>query len=184
MNDKAEKIYAEAFFELCTDESDKKAEDVLEELTALDGIFTENVGFTKLMGTPTVPMSEKIALMKEIAESGNISEICTNLLCVLVERNRFGCFNGIVKNFRRLYNDYFKIAEITVTANAPLSEEMREKISAKMAEVTGNTKISITEKVDPSVIGGIIIDYGSTRYDGSVRARLNALKNELGSVIA
>ena len=93
-----------------------------------------------------------------------------------------GCFSGIVKNFRALYNEHFRIAEITVTASAPLSESVREKIAAKMSEVTGKT-VSIKEKV-PSIIGGVVIDYGSTRYDGSVRTRLNELKKELGGVIA
>ena len=84
---------------------------------------------------------------------------------------------------RQLYNEHFRIAEITVTASAPLSESVREKIAAKMSEVTGKT-VSIKEKVDPSIIGGVVIDYGSTRYDGSVRTRLNELKKELGGVIA
>ena len=89
-----------------------------------------------------------------------------------------------MKNFRALYNEHFRIAEITVTASAPLSESVREKIAAKMSEVTGKT-VSIKEKVyDPSIIGGVVIDYGSTRYDGSVRTRLNELKKELGGVIA
>ena len=52
-----------------------------------------------------------------------------------------------------------------------------------MSEVTGKT-VSIKEKVDPSIIGGVVIDYGSTRYDGSIRTRLNELKKELGGVIA
>ena len=59
---------------------------------------------------------------------------------------------------------------------------LKERIISKMSEVTGK-KISVREKVDPSVIGGIVIDYGSTRYDGSVKARLNALRQELSSVI-
>ena len=43
--------------------------------------------------------------------------------------------------------------------------------------------VSINEKVDEKLIGGIVIDYGSKRYDGSVKSRLDALKGELGSVI-
>ncbi|MGN1109530.1 MAG: ATP synthase F1 subunit delta, partial [Oscillospiraceae bacterium] len=119
----------------------------------------------------------------EIISDGSISELTGNLLCVLTERGRMGCFGGIVKQFRILYNEHFKIAEITVTSSSPLSEQTRDKIMAKMSEVTGKT-VSIKEKVDPSLIGGIVIDYGSTRYDGSVRTRLNGLKKELGGVIA
>lgn len=183
MNDKAEKVYAEAFFELCRDEASDKLGDILGELSALDGLLSDNPDFIKLLGTPTVPVGEKLDMVKEIITAGGISELTGNLLCVLAERGRMGCFSGIVKNFRASYNEYFKIAEITVTSSAPLSEQVRERIIAKMSEVTGKT-VSVKEKVDPALIGGVVIDYGSTRYDGSVRTRLTELKKELGGVIA
>ena len=153
------------------------------ELSMLEKIFGENPELIKLMGTPTIAAEEKLALIKDIIKSGNISEYTGNLLCILAERSRFNCFEGIVKCFRTKYNEHFKIAEIVVTTSTPLSDDMRSKIIAKMSQVTGKT-VMIREKLDPDIIGGIVIDYGSTRYDGSVKARLNAIKNELGSVIA
>lgn len=183
MNDKAEKIYGEAFFELCCEENESGLKDTLDELTELNKIFSQNPEFIKLMGTPTIAVDEKIALCKEIVQNGGVGELSGNLLCVLAERSRMSCFSGIVKQFREMYNEKFKLAEITVTTSEPLSAELREKISAKMSQVIGKT-VSIVEKIDPAIIGGVVIDYGSRRYDGSVKARLNALKEELGSVIA
>lgn len=182
MNDKAEKIYGDAFFSLCREQNPAGLKDVLGELTELEKIFSENPGFTKLMSTPTVSLDEKLSLLGEIIKAGNLSELCGNLLCVLCEKHRMNCFSGIVKYFRELYNDEFKIAEITVTTSGPLSDATRQKITEKMSKVIGKT-VSITEKVDKKLIGGIVIDYGSRRYDGSVRSRLDALKGELGSVI-
>lgn len=183
MNDKAEKVYAGAFFELCSEESPDRLGDILGELDALNKVFTENPEFVKLLGTPTVPMDEKLSMVRDIISGGDVSELTGNLLCVLTERGRMNCFGGILKDFRASYNDYFKIAEITVTSSAPLSEAVIEKIRAKMAEVTGRT-VSIREKVDPGLIGGVVIDYGSTRWDGSVRTKLAGLRRELGGVIA
>lgn len=183
MNDKAEKVYAGAFFELCTEEAPDKLSDILGELDALDRVFTENPEFIKLLATPTVPMDEKLAMIRDIISGGDVSELTGNLLCVLTERGRMNCFSGILKDFRASYNDHFRIAEITVTSSAPLSEAVIEKIKAKMTEVTGRT-VSIREKVDPALIGGVVIDYGSTRWDGSIRTRLAGLRRELGGVIA
>lgn len=128
-------------------------------------------------------MDEKLGMMRDIISRGEISEITGNLLCVLTERGRMNCFGGILRNFRASYNEYFKIAEITVTSSAPLPEAVVEKIRAKMSEVTGKT-VSVKEKVDPALIGGVVIDYGSTRWDGSIRSRLAGLRKELGGVIA
>ena len=182
MNDNAAKVYGEAFFELCCEENESSLKDNLEELTELDKIFSQNPEFIKLMSTPTIPNDEKIDLCNEIVKSGNVSELSGNLLCILAEKSRMSCFSGVVKQFRELYNDKFKLADITVTSTEPLSDAMKEKISAKMSQVIGKT-VTIVEKVDPTIIGGIVIDYGSRRYDGSVKARLAALKDELGSVI-
>ena len=128
-------------------------------------------------------MDEKLGMMRDIISRGEISEITGNLLCVLTERGRMNCFGGILRNFRASYNEYFKIAEITVTSSAPLPEAVVEKIRAKMSEGTGKT-VSVKEKVDPALIGGVVIDYGSTRWDGSIRSRLAGLRKELGGVIA
>ena len=183
MNDKAEKVYGEAFFELCLEEIPDKLKDIFEELASLQAVFDDNPELVKIMDPPTITAEEKLSLIKDIVKSGNVSEYSGNLLCILAERGRFGCYNGIVKNFRAKYNEHFRIAEIVVTTSAPLTAELREKITKRMSEVTGKT-VSIREKVDEGIIGGIVIDYGSTRYDGSVKARLNAIRNELGSIIA
>lgn len=182
MNDKAEKVYGEAFFELCEQEAPDKLGVFLDELTALDKVFAENPDFIKIMDTPTISVQEKTDFAAEISRQGNVSELCANLLGVLAQQGRFPCFGGIVRTFRERYNDRFKIAEITVTSSAPLTEKLRGEITQRMAEVTGKS-VTIKEKLDPSIIGGVIIDCGTTRYDGSVRARLNALKNELSGVI-
>ncbi len=183
MNDKAEKVYGEAFFELCCEQDESRLSDTLAELRGLSDIFGDNPEFVKLMGTPTVSAEEKVQLCRDIAAKGNVSELVGNLLCVLAEKGRMGCFEGTVKRFAELYNDKFKLAEITVTATEPLSDSLKKQIAEKMSQIIGKT-VTIREKVDKSIIGGIVIDYGSRRYDGSVKARLDALRNELGSVIA
>ncbi|MCI5578774.1 MAG: F0F1 ATP synthase subunit delta [Oscillospiraceae bacterium] len=183
MNDKAEKVYGDAFFSLCCEENEAGLKDYLNELTELSKVFSDNPEFIKLMSTPTVTLDEKKAFLEEMQKSGNISALTGNLLGVLAEKGRMNCFAGIAKRFRELYNDKFKLAEITVTSSVPLSDKMKNEIAQKMSKVIGKT-VTINEKVNPSIIGGVIIDYGSRRYDGSVKARLNELSKELGSVIA
>ncbi len=183
MNDNACKVYGDAFFSLCSEENESGLKDRLEEVTELSVIFTENPEFTKLMGTPTVPLEEKLSLVEDIAKAGGVSPLVRNLLCVLTEKGRMSCFAGIARRFRELYNDKFKLAEITVTTSSPLSAEMKSKIAEKMSKIIGKT-VTINERLDKNIIGGIIVDYGSRRYDGSIKARLNELSKELSSVIA
>ena len=183
MNDKAEKVYGEAFFDLCEEQNESGLKDILGELEELSKVFADAPEFVKLMGTPTISADEKLSLCKDIIKTGGVSELVGNLLCILAEKSRINCFAGIVKTFKELYNEKFKLAEITVTTSSPLSDKRKEQIAEKMSKIIGKT-VTINEKVEPGIIGGIIIDYGSKRYDGSVKARLSALRDELGSVIA
>lgn len=183
MNDKAEKVYGEAFFELCEEQNESGLKDTLGELESLNKVFADAPEFIKLMGTPTISAEEKLSLCKDIIKTGGVSELVGNLLCVLAEKSRINCFAGIVKTFKELYNEKFKLAEITVTTSAPLSDKMKEQIAEKMSKIIGKT-VTINERINTEIIGGIIIDYGSRRYDGSVKARLNGLARDLGSVIA
>jgi len=180
-----DKTYANALFALLEEEkSDRLTFDTtLSQLNAVRTIMTDVPDFVKLLSTPTVENEEKLALISETFE-GKMSEKVYNFLRLLTVNKRIERFNGICNVFRGLYNEKFNIAEITVTSAMPITAEQREKIAAKMAQVTGGESVEITEKVDKSIIGGVMIDYGNTRFDGTVKTRLNELKKEISGVIA
>lgn len=183
MNSKAAKTYGDALFELVLEETPTKLTDVLSEMKALCNIFGENSEFAKLMKTPTIPMSEKLEIMRSICQNGGVSEYVSNFLMVLTEKSRVDCLSDIYERYLVLHNKHFKIAEIVVTTCVPLTDELRRKITARMEEVTGMT-ISMTEKLDSAILGGIVIDYGNERLDGSIKSKLEGIKESLFSVIA
>jgi F-type H+-transporting ATPase subunit delta len=179
-----DKTYADALFTLLVEEnSDKTVFDTtLEQLNAVRSVMSDVPDFMKLLGTPTIEDSAKISLISETFE-GKVSDKVYNFLRLLTVNKRITNFFGIYNAYRALYNEKFDIAEITVTSSMPLTDELRGKITAKMAKITGKT-IQITEKVDKAIIGGVMIDYGNTRFDGSVKTRLSELKKEISGVIA
>jgi F-type H+-transporting ATPase subunit delta len=65
------------------------------------------------------------------------------------------------------------------TATAPLSEERAKGVEASLAAATGRT-VSLTTKVDPSIIGGVVARIGSTVYDGSITRQLQKIRQQLG----
>lgn len=175
-----EKNYGEALFQVAEEEK-QDIKVMLNELAAITQILADCPDFVKLTSTPTIEFSEKKAVIDE-AFKGKVNDYVYNFLLLLTEEKRIGCFTGIYNYFLSLYNQKFNIADITVTSTLKLSDEQREKIVAKMSEITGKT-INVTEKVDPALIGGIVIDYGSERYDGSVKTRLEALRQSIGEII-
>jgi len=177
-----EKTYGDALFSLLTDEDEQALSEVLLQLKAISEIFAQAPDFVKLLKTPTVSAQDKQQLITEVF-SEKLHRFVLNFLLVLNENGRIDSFDKILAYFNQLYNDYKNIADVTVTSAMPLTESMSEKIRAKMETVTGKT-VNMTLKNDPSIIGGVVISYGNTTIDGSVKARLEQLKNDIAEIIA
>ena len=165
-----DKTYGDALFSLVTEEDEKALPDILGQLKGVSEVFAAEPDFIKLLRTPTIPIEEKTALVKE------------NFLCILTENDRLPDFERILAYFTGLYNEKLGIADVTVTSAMPLSDTAAEKIRAKMAEITGKT-VNMTLKTDNKLIGGVVISYGNTTIDGSVKARLEQLKADIAGTI-
>ncbi|MGN0598053.1 MAG: ATP synthase F1 subunit delta [Ruminiclostridium sp.] len=176
-----EKNYAEALFQVICEEQEEKLGEVLSELKAIKEILDACPDFIKLADTPTVELSDKLSIMQE-AFQGRVSPYVYNFIRVLCQADRLDRFGGILTCFNALYNEKFGIADIVVTTSVPLSDSLREKVIKRMEQVTGK-KINMTERVDKSIIGGIVVNYGDTLIDGSVKARLDALKSEISRIV-
>ena len=83
-------------------------------------------------------------------------------------KKRINSFAGIVDEFNIIYNSYNKIIEVTATTSIPLTEEIRQKLVDKLQQKSGK-KIKLIEIVSPEILGGIIINYGNTQIDNSIK---------------
>lgn len=175
-----ERNYSEALFAALLEEG-QELSPARDELNAVKKIVAECDGFERLMDSPTVSAEEKLSVVKE-AFDGKVSRHVLNFLCIVTEGRRWNSFSRICDSFGVLCNEHLGIAEITVTTAFPLSEEQRAAIKSKMAQVTGK-KIMMSEKTDKSIVGGIVVDYGDTRLDGSVKTRLEGLKESFSRLI-
>lgn len=180
MTGSVEKNYSQALFDAVKEEKEDLSE-ARKELNSVKEIVTESEGFVKLMDSPTVSAEEKLGVIKE-AFGGKLSRCVYNFLCVVTEGRRWNSFNGICKAFSELCNEELGIAEITITTAFPLTAEQREKVKKKMAEIIGKN-IEMSEKTDKSLVGGIVVDYGDTRMDGSIKTRLEGLRDSFSRLI-
>lgn len=133
-----DKTYGDALFSLVTEEDEKALPDILGQLKGVSEVFAAEPDFIKLLRTPTIPIEEKTALVKEVFD-GKVHKFVVNFLCILTENDRLPDFERILAYFTGLYNEKLGIADVTVTSAMPLSDTAAEKIRAKMAEITGKT---------------------------------------------
>ena len=176
-----EKTYGDALFELIIEEDSSLLTRIKDELSAVNSVIAGVPELVKLTKTPTVSNEEKMGIMEE-AFKGRVSDYTYNFLRVLTDAGRLDHYEKICDYFSARCNESLGISEITVVTVNGLAPGQKEKLAEKMAQVLGK-KVVIKEETDPSIIGGIVVKHEGTVMDGSVKAKLQALKNDIGSVI-
>jgi F-type H+-transporting ATPase subunit delta len=172
----ADRVYARALFDAALEEN--KLEPVREQLTQLVEAEADVPELRELLRNPQLdPQARKAALQDLLADG---EELLRNFLLVLVDKGRTGQLEEIAREFERMVARHEGIVSAELTTAVELSDEEASELLARIEESTGR-KIEATRKVDPDLIGGIVLQIGSHRLDASVRGRLNRLRRELAT---
>lgn len=172
--------YAEALFQLSEEENITK--EIYNELHNVVDIVKINKELDNVLKSPLVSKSEKVQLIETLFNK-KINNNLKNFLKILVEKGRISSLKSIELTFRQLLNDKNNIMEGTVISAIPLTgekvKELEEKLSKKY-----NKNVTLENKVDESILGGVLIRLGNTQIDGSVKTRLDNIKDQLSQVIS
>jgi F-type H+-transporting ATPase subunit delta len=141
-------------------------------------LVEQNAELRILFSTPAIPMKQKLAVLSEIAQEVGIQEVPRNFLRVVLEHERFPVLGEIVEAFELLLNEKLGIVVAQVASARALDDVERQELEKALRIRTGK-KVQMRFSVDPSLIGGVTAQVGSTIYDGSVRGQLDRLRSEL-----
>lgn len=129
----------------------------------------------KALDNPVWKTSRKKELAAQIAGILNLSRPVKEFLELVAENNRFGIINAILKEFFRISNQKQGILEVAVESARELKPEQDKKLKNGLEKLL-NQKIIINYKINPEILGGLIIQYNSTRIDDSLLGKLNRLE--------
>ncbi len=172
----AQRIYAKALFEAAK-EKDRLAP-VQQELDEFVEMQREVPELRELLRNPRVERQAKADALREIA--GSEDELFKNFLLLVAEKGRGAEIDEIAREFNRLVAEEQDILDVELTTAVALSDREAEKLVGQIEKASGR-KVDATRKVDPNLIGGLVLQVGSLRLDSSVRGRLNRLRQELRS---
>jgi ATP synthase F1 delta subunit len=167
-------VYARALFEVA------KEHDILDEVHDQLSQFAEeldkNRDLQMFFFSPYFSSQEKKDGIGKMLEGAN--EDFVRFLELLAERHRMPVIFRIRKDFDELYAEERKLLPVTVTSAVELDKDTVKEIGKKIEEQTGR-KVELTTKVDPNVIGGLVMRVGNIVMDGSIRARLERLRKQV-----
>jgi F-type H+-transporting ATPase subunit delta len=175
-NDTAVRRYAEAAFQVAL--RDDSIEAWRKELDAASSIASdERVG--RMLANPAVALETRNEMADKLFGEV-VSPPVLNLIKLMIRRGRIHELPRLAAEFRRLDNVRQGITLATATSAAPLTKDEVKALTERMEQFTGG-RVELDVQVDPSLLGGVVVRVGDRLIDGSVRGRLERLRNQLVS---
>ena len=175
MSSEVSSVYANALFSLAKEQGDAVLQETRSDLRQTAVLFSLNPDLTRLLSLPTLSVSERLEIAKKIfGEEG----LVPRLIFLLIDHGRVPFLGEIADDFDAKMLDYQDTTDVTVTTAVALSPEQKERLRDALAKKLHQT-IRITERIDRRILGGVIVQYGDTRIDNSVKYRLDALREQL-----
>jgi len=132
----------------------------------------------ELFANPAVPTSQKVAILDKLNAKMGLQKELRNLLAVLIDNDRIGQVHEVASAYRAELQERMGIRQAEIVTARELSVEERSLLVAGVGKLAGS-RIEPSFKLDTSILGGTVVRIGSTVYDGSVRGRLERLKEAL-----
>lgn len=167
------KEYGEALFALACEEGCR--EEYGEALQTVSACFAENPAYAELLSSPGIPMRERLDAIGQ-AFSGALPEHVVSFLQLLCEKGHIGCLSACVAEYNRLLSASRGISHARVTSAVALTPTEQKKLQAKLEGMCGHTVVA-EYKIDPSLLGGVVIESDGKILDGSLRRRLHEVKD-------
>jgi len=164
--------YATALFGLARDEQQIDA--VTRSLLHVEAAMTESADFKTLVTSPLIGRAEAGKTIRALIPALGVDPITAKFLGVLADNGRLAELKAVIKAVRKLAAGYRGETTAEVTSAHPLADDQVAKLKANLKARLGRD-VTIDARVDPAILGGIIIRHGSQMIDASIRTKLNTL---------
>jgi len=156
----------------------EKAEAGLQQLQEFLSLLNDQADARRFLENPTTAGDRRKRLLKEIFDALSLDRRVGNFIGILVDRDRLPVLEEIIGAYQKLLADRLGTLRARVAAAHSLNTSEQRELAARLERATGK-QVRMEVAVDPSLIGGVIAQVGSTIYDGSVRRQLQAFKSRL-----
>lgn len=169
------RLYAKAMLGVAEEKG--QADDLLTELQELVGHLDATPGFEEFLSSPLVDEDSRARVIEELFR-GKASDLLADSLQVINRKGRLGALRAIAEAYRVEHRDLRGWMDVRVRTAVPLTDEQRARLKDALAASSGK-KPSLFERVDPALIGGMVVEIGDRKIDASLASRLRHLAGAL-----
>lgn len=172
-------VYGESLYELAKDEN--LAAEIGGQLKVLKECFVNEPTFVTLLSTPSLTKAERCQILDD-SFRGTVHAYVLNFLKILTEKGYMRYFSDCCESFAALYNQDNGILPVTAVTAVALSAAQAEKLTKKLADITGK-HVELINRIDPSCLGGVRLDYDGQRLDDTVSHRMATIRDLLKNTV-
>ena len=166
--------YANALFELALD--NKSVDSLKEDLDQFDALVAGSPDLDRLVRSPAFGADEQLKALSAVLAKAGIKGLAANFLKVITANRRLFAVREMIRAFRALVARHKGEVTAQVTVAERLSDNSLDTLKSALKSVTGGKEIDLDVKIDPTIIGGLIVKVGSRMVDTSLRTKLNSIK--------
>ena len=168
--------YATALFELARDQN--MVDQVKADLDGFETLLDDSADLKRLVRSPVFAADAQSRALSAVLDKAGIKGISANFLKVLTANRRLFAVADVIRAYRALVARFKGEASADVTVAEQLSDKNLDALKVALKSVTGKD-VALNVKVDPSIIGGLIVKLGSRMIDSSLRTKLNSIKHAM-----
>lgn len=156
------------------------AEPAAKQLQEFGVMYAQSADLRTFLASPAVTVEAKHAVIEKITSRQGASRIIRNFLFVIADHRRTQLLPDILETFQQVIRQRQGVAEAEVSSAVELTAAQKKELAATLTKLTGK-KVETKYSLNPALLGGAVVRIGDTIYDGSLRSRLNEMRNRLAA---
>jgi F-type H+-transporting ATPase subunit delta len=168
--------YATALFDLAREA--KAIDAVKADLERFDALVVESPDLSRLVRSPAFSADEQLQALSAVLDRAGIGDLAAKFLKLVTTNRRLFAVRDMVKAFRGLVANYKGEAIAEVTVAEGLKDEHLDALRSALKAVSGKN-VDLAIRIDPAIIGGLVVKLGSRMVDSSLRTKLNAIRHAM-----
>lgn len=150
----------------------------VQQVNSIVGAIKESAALRKVWEAPDIPAAQKRSLLDAIGKQVGLLRMIRNFFAVLIDHQRIPMVEQIARQFEIDLDARMGFAEAQITSARQLTDDQKREVESRVAAITGK-KVRARYAANPELLGGVMVQVGSTIYDGTVRGQLQKLREEL-----
>lgn len=165
--------YATALYGIAEDE--RQLDAVIDQMTGLGRLIDENADLRRLLASPLVDMKTATRALREALAEQGFGKVVQDFVGVVATNRRLPALRSITTAFAALVAQKRGVVVAQVETAHPLTDVQEQQLRARLIEA-GYGRVEIVKRVDPSLLGGLVLRIGARLYDTSLKSRLQRLQ--------